>query len=686
MRKMALLIGITLSLCLIGPPASAMGTGKAYVYDHGDNAMQVPDPYTVERVLDGGAYPWSSPVDVASRDGELYVLDAGGKVVVLDGDFSPVREIAFTKDGQPYETTELKSLWVDADGTLLVVDRSKKIVFRTDQQGRVIQEYGKPDTDLIDDTSDYLPCQVITDRLGMVYILAENQYRGIFKLTREGEFVTFFGSKSVTVDAGLLLDMFWRNFMTDTQIANSRRYLPTEYSGMAIDQDGFIYATSLSNADRAEWLVKLNSLGTNVLQSEGKFGDYNLGRLRGRWYTTNFVSVAVDEEGYITALDQTWNRLFQYSREGELLYVFGGTGEQSGTFDRPSAVRAFGSRLLVCDPSYGTVTVWTQSAFGSAVRRADRLYQNGQFAESVEPWKEVLRLCQNYEYAYNGLGKAAYIQKDYPQAMMYFKLGYSRDEYSLAYDRYRALWMRDAFTAAVAVLAAVILALAAVRLRGRRTAPAAGRPQRLPRVKYLSTVLLHPIDGFREMRYNGMGSMALANGIMAAFFLVSCLDYTSRGFIFNTNEPGSFNVFVLLATTVAVAAVFSLVNWLLSTFFEGKGSLREVWIGVCYALVPMTCGIALQLLLSQFLTAEEGTFLTYIAAIGAGWTLLLLVFGMQEIHQYSFGRNVVALFFTIVGILILLFLLFLMANLAIQVSDFVKTVFDELMYRIKAGF
>ena len=154
-----------------------------------------------------------------------------------------------------------------------------------------------------------------------------------------------------------------------------------------------------------------------------------------------------------------------------------------------------------------------------------------------------------------------------------------------------------------------------------------------------------------------MGSMALANGIMAAFFLVSCLDYTSRGFIFNTNEPGSFNVFVLLATTVAVAAVFSLVNWLLSTFFEGKGSLREVWIGVCYALVPMTCGIALQLLLSQFLTAEEGTFLTYIAAIGAGWTLLLL-----------------------------LFLLFLMANLAIQVSDFVKTVFDELMYRIKAGF
>ena len=58
---------------------------------------------------------------------------------------------------------------MDADGTLLVVDRSKKIVFRTDQQGRVMQEYGKPDTDLIDDTSDYLPCQVITDRLAVSY-------------------------------------------------------------------------------------------------------------------------------------------------------------------------------------------------------------------------------------------------------------------------------------------------------------------------------------------------------------------------------------------------------------------------------------------------------------------------------------------------------------------------------------
>lgn len=679
------LLGLSVCLCIT---VSAEGTGKSYVYDHNQKARQVPDPYNVEQVLDAGQYPWSHPVDVLGRDEFIYVLDGAGRIVVLNADtYALEREFSFTKDGQPYETIELKSFWIDQDGTFLVVDRSKKVVFRTLADGSVIQEYGKPETDLIDDTSDYLPCQVLTDPLGKVYIMAENQYRGIFKLTREGEFITFYGSKNVNITASLLLDMLWRNFMTDAQISNSRRYLPTEYNSMAIDEDGFIYTTSLSSSERKEWVAKLNSLGSNVLRSDGKFGDFDLGRMHGRWYTTNFSSITVDNEGYITVLDKTWNRLFQYTQEGDLLYAFGGKGEQEGTFGEPANVRAIGDRLLVCDTLYGTVTVWMPSEFGAIVRKADGLYQAGLFAESEASWKAVLCLCQNYEYAYNGLGKAAYIQKDYKQALRYFRLGYDREDYSLAFARYRAAALRQAFLSAAVVLLLGLIGIAlAIRLYRRYRQPIPEGPPKLPYLRYLRYILFHPIDGFQELRYNHLGSARLASGIMLLFFFVSCLDFTERGFIFNTNEPGSFNVWVILATTVVTAFAFCLVNWLLSTFFDGKGNLKDVWTVVGYSLVPTVLCQLLQLILSQFLTLEEGAFLGYIAVVGVLWSGIVFVFGLQEVHQYSFGRNIASLLVSVIGILILLFLLFLMGNLFIQVSDFVKTVMEELLYRARAGF
>lgn len=679
-------------LCLLlcfSISVSAEGTGKSYVYDHSQNAMKVPDPYTVERVLDKGNYSWTRPVDVQSRNGYLYVLDATGEIYILDDTtFEQTQRISFTKAGQPYAVEELKSFWIDSDGTFLVADRSKKMVFRVQADGTVIQEYGKPRTDLIDETADYLPIQVLTDSLGNVYIMSENQYRGIFKLTRNGDFITFYGSKSVDVTAELLLDMMWRNFMTDAMISNSQRYLPTEYNSMVIDSDGFVYATSAASSNMDEWVVKLNSLGNNVLQGPGQFGDFNLGAVYGHWYKTNLCSVAVDDEGYITVLDNTWNRLFQYSQEGELLYVFGGKGDQEGTFESPTCVRAMRNRLMVCDPTYATVTIWTLTEFGATVRKADGLYQAGLFVESAEEWKKVLQQCQNYEYAYVGLGKAEYIQKKYTEAMRYFRLGYAKDEYSMAFNRYRANLLRNAFVPIVLSLFAFVAVLIILRkvLRRYRKSVVATDSMIKKQIRYIGHVLIHPIDGFREMRYNHMGNAKLASVIFALYFLISCIGYTGRGFIFNDHEPSDFNIWVILATTIGLAGSFCLINWLLAVFFDGKGRFKDVWITLGYAMVPSLIALTSELILSKVLTADEGMFLGYITTIGMLWSGAVFVLGLKEIHQYSFSRNLLSLLVSVVGILILLFLLFLMMSLFVQAADFVEKIVEEIMYRVRVGF
>ena len=660
-------------------------TGKSYTYNHRGEAVAIPAPYQVKTIIGGSKYGFNQPQDMAFRNHELYVLDSQNKrVVVLDEQYKIVRKISFSIDGSRYEMIEPKGIWVDEQGNIFVADRSKKIVFKADSQGVIQKEYGKPENELIDKNADYLPCKVMTDALGELYVMVENEYRGIMTFSPEGDFLGFYGSKEVTVDAELLVNKFWEIFMTEEQRENTGRNLPTEYSNMAVDKKGFVFTCSGTSNDAGDLVRKLNSQGIDVLQNKGGFGDYNLGVLRGNWFNTDFNGIAVDEQGLITVLDRTWNRLFQYTSEGDLLYIYGGKGEQSGTFGTPVDVECMGDTILVLDSQYGNITVFEPTSFGNAVRSAQNYYQNGLFTESIAPWTEVLRQNSNYEFAYVGIGKAMMIQKDYQKAMKYFKLGYSHENYSIAFKRQRSIVLRDNFSITMfAALFLLVLIPLGIRILKRKGMMKKVVLDESGKLKYLLYVMIHPSEGYQELRYNQKYSMGIANTIVLLWFIVSALSYSNKGFIFNYNDPNDFNVFIILVTTIGLAAVFCLVNWLLATFFEGKGKLKEVWIYTCYALLPLTVAGALEILLSHVMTSDEGVFIRYLVVFGTIWSAALLILSVIGLNQYSFTRCMVSLATTVIGITAIVFLIFLMCNLFIQVQSFFQTVIKELLYRIK---
>ena len=124
---------------------------------------------------------------------------------------------------------------------------------------------------------------------------------------------------------------------------------------------------------------------------------------------------------------------------------------------------------------------------------------------------------------------------------------------------------------------------------------------------------------------------------------------------------------------------------LLSSFFEGKGKFGEIWIGLSYALIPHVLWLTSELLLTNVLVAEEGAFVIFFRIFFAAWTLFLCFVALLEIHQYSFSMNVASVLCSILGVLIVVFLVFLMFNLTAQITEFVKTIFSELNYRSLAG-
>lgn len=128
-------------------------------------------------------------------------------------------------------------------------------------------------------------------------------------------------------------------------------FIPTEYSGMDIDEAGFIYTTVATNTDsdmlrfiengdgELAPIRRLNSKGKDVLLRIGKLppaGDIQFPMTATRaGNASRFIDIAVQDNGLYSALDSTRSRVFTYSSDGDLLYVFGENNETAtGLIDR----------------------------------------------------------------------------------------------------------------------------------------------------------------------------------------------------------------------------------------------------------------------------------------------------------------------------------------------------------------
>lgn len=678
------LISVLLVLLLL--TLSAFGAGAAnsisYTYTAKGETARVPAPYETTQVL-AHELGLSEPQDMAVSGEYLYILDSGNyRVVVLStADYSFVREIKIDQSGFSTEAAPaLTGLCIDGD-TMLVVDNGSEKIYRTDMNGKLLQEYVSPYDK--DSGERFQPKHVAVDRTGYLYILLETEHRGLMIMDPSGDFRNYFGSVNVTVTATVLTNMFWRNFLTEEQIATGAQNVPGGYENVTTDGKGFIYTVRGASDTTNELVCKLNPSGKNVLGYTKRFGDI------GTKTTTSFAALAVDDNGMISVLDKANKHIFQYSPDGELLYIFGskafqeGTNNmpQNGTFITPVDVEYNGKELLVLDRDAASITVMRPTRFGQLVQEATLLHRKAEFDEAGKMWQEVLTLNSNYEKAYVGLGKVAEASGDFAEAMEYYELGSDKDYYSSAFKKYRTEMLRESFY--WIVLAAVVLIAGVVVLMKfwRKKHPEKKSLEYGGKLAYMFYILRHPIDGFSELRYNQKFSVKYASIIAALYFFISCLNYNYNGYIFNSDSAEDFNMWIVLCSTVAVVALFCLSTWLLTTFLEGKGRFSEIWVVSCYSLIPMVVVSALSLVLSNVMTSDESFFYYALQTIATGWTLIMIFISNGRLNQYGFKKNIVSLLLAIVGMLIILFLLFLFVNLWTQLFSFFGSLYDEITYR-----
>lgn len=201
-------------------------------------------------------------------------------------------------------------------------------------------------------------------------------------------------------------------------------------------------------------------------------------------------------------------------------------------------------------------------------------------------------------------------------------------------------------------------------------------------LKHIFYTMIHPVNGFDQVKWEKKGSVIACCVILFVFFLTNVFDQVLTGFIFNTYNPDRISVPSIFLISMGGFAIIYISNWAAGSLQFSEGENRDIFITLCYTLVPYTFFKLVHILLTNFANLEVQAFLTALIVIGLLWSGMILIVGMYYIHQFSFGGLLVNLLLTVIGVAIILFLLLLGYSLVQQIITFVVTIYNEIVFRL----
>lgn len=201
-------------------------------------------------------------------------------------------------------------------------------------------------------------------------------------------------------------------------------------------------------------------------------------------------------------------------------------------------------------------------------------------------------------------------------------------------------------------------------------------------LKFALYCITHPFDGFWDLTHEKRGTYAAANTILilALIVRVAKLRYTS--FIFLNVYWEELNIFLYLASIVFPLTLWVVGNWGLTTLFDGKGRLGQVYMATCYALTPYPLMQFPMMIFSNFVTVDEAEFYAVLGIISLVWAALLMIAAMSQIHEYSMSKTLLFTVMSLFAMLVIIFILMLFFSMITQGIAYFISLAREMMFRL----
>jgi len=427
----------------------ATPSNYTYNYDFWREQVASPDAYRVGDYILGttlGVGHFRDPQGLYIRGNRLYICDSGNNRIIKaekrDTNYVVTAVVSSVMiNGELSPLNYPMDLFENRDGNLYIADTNNNRVLIVDNNWNYISAIYKPDDESLGDFTDFLPTKLVVDFANRVFIQARNVNKGLMEFDSRWEFAGYMGANRVHVNP---IDYLWKLLSTQAQKERMDLFIPTEYSNVALDRDGFVYVTN--STGQTEPVRRLNAMGQDILIRNGyekPVGDLVVGNAGGIFGRSRFIDVVSFDNDSYACFDRTRGRIFMYDFQGNLLYAFGGVGNREGTFIQPTALDRMGESLYALDSRTGALTRFDLTGYGLLINQAINEYKAGRYESSALVWEEVLKMNGNYDLAYIGIGRAALRQGEYQKAMRYYSLKHYREGYGKAFQLYRKQWTEE---------------------------------------------------------------------------------------------------------------------------------------------------------------------------------------------------------------------------------------------------
>lgn len=686
MRFFSRLISILLLICLIPSAGLAVteleGKEHSYVFDSSRTSVAAPEPYMLaeKTVLTRMSDQKTSLEDMTIDDeGRIYVADKNNSCIYV------IEQGSVTHTIRDYVWNESQMQLVKAegvywrDGFLYIANTGDRNVVVMNEEYEAVRVVDSPSDEEWSSTVPFEPVKICADGGGRVYVLSRNQTQGIAQFSQHGMFIGFLGATRVNPSAKQLL---YRTFATEEMKKRMLQFIPTEYSNIAATEKGMIFAiTEVSGSTAADRIpVRLiNPVGINIIKSNGYVLPAGNTDAEGTYWASRFTDIAVGPDGLYSLLDNRNKRVFTYDADGNLLYVFGKTDDDGSFWQNGVSMAYHGQEIYVLDKGAGMILCFVPTSYAEAIMEAYHCHEIGDFEGETECWLRVQTIYQGSHLAYFGLGKVAMNNGDYETALEYFRLSNKTEFYSKAYKLNMALVLERNLL--WIVLAAVLVIVCVVLIRKIRMK--AGREPGWLRRLFASGlyVMTHPFNGFWELKWEKKGRVSDATLILVATLLVNMVCAKLTPYIFNAGLTDQTNVLMPALSYLLLIGLWIVANWCFTTLFDGKGTMKDIYIYTSYSLFPYALLSIPLMLLSFCLTLENASIFHALQTAIAIYMVFLIFTGTLTVHQYSIWRTILMIILSLIGIMIMIFLLLLCFNLVVDIYDFVSSAIREIIYR-----
>ena len=120
---------------------------------------------------------------------------------------------------------------------------------------------------------------------------------------------------------------------------------------------------------------------------------------------------------------------------------------------------------------------------------------------------------------------------------------------------------------------------------------------------------------------------------------------------------------------------------LIASLFAGKGRFKEVFVATNYCLIPIIFYNFIRTILSYVMPLSGKGFLDGVYVVLIIYTVYLLCVAFTTIHDYSVSKLIGTTLVTIFGMILIIFVIFMIVILLQQLGDFVYSIFVEVVYR-----